>query len=49
LKKNGIITSRIRLAYAILPTDASGHTDDEVVDTVTDLLLYGLAGRPDPS
>ena len=33
------------LAYAILPTDASGFTDEVVVDTVTDLLLGGLRGQ----
>ena len=32
------------LAYAILPTDASGFADDEVIDTVTDLLLGGING-----
>ena len=33
------------LAYAILPTNAAGMDDDEIIDTLTDLLLYGLAGR----
>ena len=32
------------LAYAILPSDASGLSDDDVVDTITDLLLDGLRG-----
>ena len=32
------------LAYAVLPTDASGFTDEVVVDTVTDLLLGGISG-----
>ncbi|HEV2638742.1 MAG TPA: TetR/AcrR family transcriptional regulator [Actinocrinis sp.] len=33
------------LAYAILPTNAAGMGDDEIIDTLTDLMLYGLAGR----
>jgi len=32
------------LAYAVLPTDASGFSDDDVIDTVTGLLLNGLSG-----
>ena len=32
------------LAYAILPTDAAGKSDEEIVDTLTDLMLYGIAG-----
>jgi AcrR family transcriptional regulator len=32
------------LAYSVLTSDAAGVTDDEVVDTVTGLLLHGLAG-----
>jgi len=32
------------LAYAVLTSDASGRSDDEVIDTVTGLLLNGLAG-----
>ena len=32
------------LAYAVLPSDAPGFTDEVVVDTVTDLLLGGISG-----
>ena len=32
------------LAYAMLPSDAAGFADEEVIDTVTDLLLAGLRG-----
>jgi AcrR family transcriptional regulator len=32
------------LAYAILPAAAAGRSDDEVIDTLTDLMLRGLAG-----
>jgi AcrR family transcriptional regulator len=32
------------LAYAILPTDSSGFSDKDVIDTVTNLLLNGLSG-----
>jgi AcrR family transcriptional regulator len=32
------------LAYAILPSDAPGLTDDDVIDTLTGLLLDGLKG-----
>ena len=35
------------LAYAIMPTNAAGLPDDEIIDTLTDLMLYGIAGRPD--
>ena len=34
------------LAYAVLTSDASGLSDDEVIDTLTALLLNGLAGGP---
>ena len=33
------------LAYARLTAPTGSPTDDEVVDMMTDLLLYGLAGR----
>jgi AcrR family transcriptional regulator len=38
------------LGFALLPVEPAeepgpGYSDDEVIDTVTDLLLYGLAGR----
>ncbi len=32
------------LAYALLPEGGPDYSDDEVVDTVTDLLLHGLKG-----
>lgn len=32
------------LAYAVLTSDASGLTDDEVIDSLTGLLLNGLSG-----
>ena len=32
------------LAYSLLPSDDSGYPDDQVVDTLTSLLLTGLAG-----
>lgn len=32
------------LAFALLSNDQSPYSDDEVVDTITDLLLRGLAG-----
>jgi len=41
------------LGFALLPMEPDapaepepGYSDDQVIDTVTDLLLYGLAGRP---
>jgi hypothetical protein len=36
------------LAYTVLTSDASGLSDDEVVDTLTALLLHGLTGPPPP-
>jgi AcrR family transcriptional regulator len=33
------------LAYALLPADDAGYTDDQVIDTLTDLLLSGITGR----
>jgi AcrR family transcriptional regulator len=32
------------LAYATLPTEASGFSDDEIIDTLTSLLLTGIRG-----
>lgn len=32
------------LAYALLPLAERAYSDDEVLDTLTDLLLHGLAG-----
>jgi AcrR family transcriptional regulator len=32
------------LGYAVLPSGASGYSDDEILDTVTALLLAGLRG-----
>jgi AcrR family transcriptional regulator len=34
------------LAFAVLGSDSSGRSDDEVIDTLTGLLLNGLAGPP---
>jgi len=34
------------LAYALLPLDDTGYSDDQVIDTLTDLLLGGITGRP---
>jgi AcrR family transcriptional regulator len=36
------------LAYALLPGDAGRWSDDQILDTVTALLLAGLRGAPDP-
>jgi hypothetical protein len=39
------------LAYALLPARPAPYDDDQVIDTVTSLLLSGLRGpdpRPDP-
>jgi AcrR family transcriptional regulator len=36
------------LAYAMLPSGA-GYSDDQIIDTLTDLLLAGLAARADVS
>jgi hypothetical protein len=33
------------LGYAMPPSGASGYSDDEVLDTVTTLLLVGLRGQ----
>jgi cytochrome P450 len=33
------------LAYAVLPSGASGFSDDEIIDTLTGLLLAGIGGR----
>jgi AcrR family transcriptional regulator len=33
------------LGYAMLPSGASGYSDDEILDTVTALLLTGLRGQ----
>jgi hypothetical protein len=32
------------LAYAVLPSGASGFSDDEIIDTLTGLLLTGIGG-----
>jgi AcrR family transcriptional regulator len=34
------------LAFATLPTEASGYSDDEIIDTLTGLLLTGIGGAP---
>jgi AcrR family transcriptional regulator len=33
------------LAYALLPLPERAYSDDEVLDTLTDLLLHGIAGN----
>jgi AcrR family transcriptional regulator len=33
------------LAYSLLPVDDAGYSDDTVIDTLTDLLLGGIAGK----
>jgi hypothetical protein len=34
--------------YALLPGGAGRWSDDQILDTVTALLLPGLRGAPDP-
>ena len=36
------------LGYAVLPSAASGQTDEEVIDTVTALLAHGISGPSGP-
>jgi AcrR family transcriptional regulator len=37
------------IGYAVLPSGASGYSDDEIIDTLTGLLLTGLAGVTGPT
>ncbi|WP_018505068.1 TetR/AcrR family transcriptional regulator [Parafrankia discariae] len=37
------------LAYALLPSNEAGFSDDDVIDTLTELLLAGVRGDPSES